>query len=91
MAALERHDVWHTLYQNITEPLFRDEAWEPIQHSLKEVITWSNANYGTMLKEYNWQIDAVASIILGYDVTVIAATSDGKSFCYPLIAMLEAN
>ena len=36
-------------------------------------------------------MDAAASVILGYDVTVIAATSDGKSFCYQLIAMLDAQ
>ena len=50
-----------------------------------------NSNRGTTLKEYDLQMDAAASVILGYDVTVIAATSDGKSFCYQLIAMLEAE
>ena len=50
-----------------------------------------NSNRGTTLKEYDWQMDAAASVILGYDVTVIATTSDGKSFCYQLIAMLEAE
>ena len=87
-----KHDaVWSTLYHDITGVQIRDEAWEQTRKRLKEVITWVNLNHGTTFKEFDWQIDAAASVILGYDVTVIAATSDGKSFCYQLIAMLESN
>lgn len=88
----DKHDaVWSTLYQDITGAQHRDEAWERTRQRLKEAITWMNSNRGTTLKEYDWQMDAAASVILGYDVTVIAATSDGKSFCDQLIAMLEAQ
>ena len=58
---------------------------------MREVIAWSNSNRGTFLKKYDWQMDTAASVHLGYGVTVITATSDGKSFCYQLIAMPEVE
>lgn len=83
--------IWSTLYQDITRPQFRDEVWQRTRGRLREIISLSNLNRGTTLTEYDWQLDAAASVYLGYDVTVIAATSDGKSFCYQLVAMLEAE
>ena len=83
--------IWKTLYQDITTVGFRDQGWAHTRERLREVIASVNLNCGTTLKEYDWQMDAAASVILGYDVTVIAATSDEKSFCYQLIAMLDAQ
>ena len=90
-AAPGGHPVWQKVYKYISSPTFRDSAWVKKREELSQAIQDLNERLCLNYKDRDWRVDAAASILLGYDDSVIAATSDGKSFCYQLIALLARD
>ena len=59
--------------------------WEEWRIALREAIEARSVSCGKVLEEITWQFDAGISMLCGIDTTVIAATSDGKSFAYQIL------
>ena len=86
-----RHAIWTQTFKDITNPCVRGEAWCAKRQALIQSIKAMNMRSGLSLGQRDWQVDAAAHVLMGYDVSVITATCDGKSFCYQLISMLEGD
>ena len=63
--------------------------WEEYRVKLREAIETRSISCSRALEERGWQFDAGISMLCGLDTTVIAATSDGKSFTYQILSIVN--
>lgn len=63
--------------------------WEEYRLKLRKAIETRSESCGKILEERGWQFDGGISMLCGLDTTVIAATSDGKSFTYQVLSIIE--
>lgn len=87
-ASNHAHSVWSRLFNDVTPPRTREATLRQKCETVSSIIQSTATGRDLQLQEQDWQVEASAWALLGYDVSVIAATSDGKSFCYQLLAMV---
>lgn len=63
--------------------------WEEWRLTLREAIETRSVSCARVIQERAWQFDAGISMLCGLDTTVIAATSDGKSFAYQILSIVS--
>lgn len=89
MTAIPEQDpVWTRCYHDVTPPLRRDPKLSEKCDEVTAVLRQTRIARDIPLIERDWQIESCSWLLLGYDVSVVAATSDGKSFCYQLLALV---
>ena len=80
-------------FQSVEQAVGDDEAtrnkWEEWRGACREAIAVRAQGKSKIVEERKWQLDASISILMGFDTTVIAATSDGKSFTYQVLAIVR--
>ena len=83
------HPVWSQLFTDVTPPRARDSVQlkEKCEEVTKVLRHTARAREIPLI-ERDWQIESSSWLLLGHDVSVVAATSDGKSFCYQLLALV---
>lgn len=86
--ALGTHGVWSQLFTDVSPPRVRDIQLREKCNEVIKVLRHRAAAREVQLVERDWQIESSACLLLGNDVSVVAATSDGKCFCYQLLAMV---
>lgn len=82
------HPVWSQLFTDMTPPRPRDVQLQQKCDEVTNVLRHTARSREIALTERDWQIESSSWLLLGYDVSVVAATSDGKSFCYQLLALV---
>lgn len=83
------HPVWSQRFHDVTPPLQRERKLSEKCEEVTTVLRNTALARDISLVERDWQIESCAWLLLGYDVSVVAATSDGKSFCYQLLALVS--
>lgn len=87
----DQDPVWTRCYHDVTPPTppqQRDSKLSEKCDEVTDVLRRTAIARDIPLKERDWQIESCSWLLLGYDVSVVAATSDGKSFCYQLLALV---
>lgn len=87
-ATPQQDAVWSRCFHNVTPPLPRESKLREKCDEVTTVLRQTSLARGIPLLERDWQIESCSWLLLGYDVSVIAAISDGKSFCYQLLALV---
>lgn len=67
------------------------EKWKEWRGICRDAVSVRARAKGKMVEERKWQFDAAISILMGYDTSVIAATSDGKSFVYQILPIVKGG
>ncbi|RPB21896.1 hypothetical protein L211DRAFT_851113 [Terfezia boudieri ATCC MYA-4762] len=83
-----RSSMWSQYFQDVTPPRSRDIKLREMCEIVSTVLRTTATARNIPLQERDWQVEASSWLLLGYDVSVIAATSNGKSFCYQLLALV---
>ena len=92
MTAVPQHDpVWTRCFHDVTPPLSRDSKLREKCDEVTAILRKTAVARGIPLVERDWQVESCSWLLLGYDVSVVAATSDGKSFCYQLLALVASG
>ena len=82
------HPVWSQLFTDVTPPRAQDVKLQEKCEEVTKVLRHTATAREIQLMERDWQIESSSWLLLGHDVSVVAATSDGKSFCYQLLALV---
>ena len=75
--------------EDVSSDISMVEKWEGWRLILREAIETRSLSCGRLLEERRWQFDAGISMLCGLDTTVIAVTSDGKSFAYQMLSIVS--
>lgn len=82
------HAVWSQLFTDVTPPGIGNLQLRDKCDEVTKVLRHTAIAREIQLVERDWQIESSSWLLLGNDVSVVAATSDGKSFCYQLLALV---
>ena len=80
---------FHSVEQAVGEDELTKNKWEEWRTACRQAIAVRAQAKSKHIEERKWQLDASISILMGFDTTVIAATSDGKSFTYQILAIVK--
>lgn len=74
--------------EEVSSDISTQAEWEEWRAKLRVAMGVRSQATGIALEERSWQMDASTSMLCRRDTTVIAATSDGKSFAYQLLSIV---